>query len=112
MDAHHHGSAPSLAASKLAYHDVLDLAPLRTAAEHAVVTPTSEKASDAANVGVSVQTKTQHFVLKQLDDGKWFARLWVHLRSCVEHLIVFAACWGLPAAWAQWLIARGGLVHV
>lgn len=111
MDAHHHGGTPGLAASKQAHHDFLDVAPLRTAAAHAVVTPTSEKAPDAANVGGTVQTKAQHFVLKQLDDGKWFATLSARLRYCVKQQIVFAACWGLPAAWAQWLIARGGLVH-
>ena len=33
------------------------------------------------------------------------------LRTCVKQLVVLAACWGFPAAWAQWLIVRGGLVH-
>jgi len=33
------------------------------------------------------------------------------LRSGIKRLIVFAACWGFPAEWAQWLIQRGGLTH-
>ncbi len=32
-------------------------------------------------------------------------------RRTIKHLIVLAACWGFPAAWAQWLIERGGLSH-
>ena len=50
MDAQDHGTLPGLAAPELAHHHHIDLAPLGTAAAHAVVMPTSEKAPDAANV--------------------------------------------------------------
>ena len=76
MEAQHHGAVPGLAAPELAHHDVVDLAPLGTAAAHAVVTPTSEKAPDAANVGGPVQTETQCLIFEQrADDGKRFATL-------------------------------------
>ncbi len=76
MDAQDHGTVPGLAAPELAHHDVVDLAPLGTAAAHAVVTPTSEKAPDAANVGGPVQTETQCPIFEQpADDGKRFATL-------------------------------------
>ena len=72
----HHGAMPGLAAPELAHHDVVDLAPLGTAVAHAVVTPTSEKGPDAANVGDPVQTETQILIFKQhTDDGKRFATL-------------------------------------
>ena len=75
MDAHHHGVMPGLAAPELA-HDVVDLPPLGTAAARAVVTPTSEKAPDAANVGGPVQSETQCLIFEQhTDDGKRFATL-------------------------------------
>lgn len=80
MDAHHHGTVPGLAAPELAHHDHVELAPLGTAAAHAVVTPTSEKAPDAANVGGPVQTETQCLIFKPCaDDGKRFATLRAHL---------------------------------
>ena len=67
---------PGLAAPELAHHDHVDLASLGTAAAHAVVTPTSEKAPDAANVGGPVQTETQCVIFEQrADDGKRFATL-------------------------------------
>ena len=31
------------------------------------------------------------------------------LRTTAKRVIVTAACWGFPASWAHWLIARGGL---
>lgn len=42
MIAHHVGPVPGLAAPVLAHHDPLDLAPLGTAAAHAVVTPSAD----------------------------------------------------------------------
>lgn len=77
MVAHPHGAeAPGLAAPELAHHDHVDLAPLGTAAAHAVVAPTSEKAPDAASVGGPVQTETQRLIFEQLtDEGKRFATL-------------------------------------
>lgn len=33
------------------------------------------------------------------------------IRSGAKRLIVLAACWGFPAAWAHWLIERGGLAN-
>ena len=76
MDAHHHGAMPGLAASKLAHHDHVDLAPLGTAAARALVTPTNEKAPDAANVEGPVQTETQCHIFKEPDDdGKRFATM-------------------------------------
>lgn len=80
MDARDHGTVPGLAAPELAHHDVVELAPLGTAAAHAVATPTSEKAPDAANVGGPVQTETRFLIFKQpTDDGKRFATLQAHL---------------------------------
>ncbi len=32
-------------------------------------------------------------------------------RRTIKCLIVLAACWGFPAAWAQWLIDRARLTH-
>lgn len=40
------------------------------------------------------------------DDG--FAQA---TRRGIKRLIVLAACWGFPAAWADWLIQRGELKH-
>ena len=41
------------------------------------------------------------------------ASLWLsdRLRGWTKGVIVWAACWGLPASWATWLIQRGGLAH-
>ena len=76
MDAHHHGAMPGLAAPELAHHDVVDLPPLGTAAARTVVTPTSEKAPDAANVEGPGQSETQSLIFEQhADDGKCFATL-------------------------------------
>ena len=72
----HHGAMPGLAAPELAHHDVVDLPPLGTAAARAVVTPTSEKAPDAANVEGPGQSETQCLIFEQhTDDGKRFATL-------------------------------------
>lgn len=80
MDAQDHGTVPGLAAPELAQHDHLDLVPLGTAAAHAVVTPTSGKAPDAANVGGPVQTEKQCLIFEQpADHGKRFATLRAHL---------------------------------
>ena len=80
MDAQDHGTVPGLAAPELAHHDHVDLAPLGTAAAHAVVTPTSEKAPDAANVGGPAKTETQCPIFEQpTDDSKRFATLRAHL---------------------------------
>lgn len=80
MDAQDHGTMPGLAALELAHHDPADLAPLGTTAAHAVVTPTSEKAPDAANVRGPAQTETQCLIFEQpTDDGKRFATLRAHL---------------------------------
>lgn len=80
MDAHRHGTVPGLAAPQLAHHHHVYLAPLGTAAAHAVVTHTSERAHDAANVGGPVQTETQRLIFEQpTDDGKRFATLRAHL---------------------------------
>lgn len=80
MDAHHHGVAPGLATSELAHRDVVGLSLLGTAAARALVTPISEKAPDAANVGGPVQTETQYFIFEQpTDEGKCFATVAAHL---------------------------------
>ncbi len=80
MDVQDHGTVPGLAAPTLAHHDHVDLAPLGTAAAHAVVMPTIEKAPDAANVGGQVQTETQCLIFEQsADDGKRFATLRAYL---------------------------------
>ena len=73
MDAQHHGAAPGLAAPKLAHHDVVDLAPLGTAAARAVVTPTSDNAHLAVGA-VEEQRTTGRFIFDQpADDCKRFA---------------------------------------
>jgi hypothetical protein len=80
MDAQDHGTVPGLAAPELAHHDVVDLAPLGAAAAHAVVTRTSKKAPDAANVGGPSGTETQYLISEQItDNGKRFATLRAHL---------------------------------
>jgi hypothetical protein len=80
MDTQDHGTAPGLAAPEPAHHDVVDLALPGTAAANAVVTPTSEKAPDGANVGGLVQTKTRSPNIERLDDdGKRFTTLRAHL---------------------------------
>lgn len=76
MVAHHVGLVPGLVAPELADHHPVDLPPLGTAAAHAVVTRTSEKAPDAVNVEGPVQTETQCLIFEQPgDDGKHFATL-------------------------------------
>jgi hypothetical protein len=81
MVAHPHGAnAPGHAAPELAHHDHIDLAPLGTAAAHAVVTPTSEKAPDGANVGGPAKTEAQCLIFEQpAHDDKRFATLRAHL---------------------------------
>lgn len=81
MVAHPHGAdAPGLAAPELAHHHPVDLAPLGAAAANAVVTRTSGKAPDAANVGGPVQTETQRLIFEQrAGDDKRFATLRAHL---------------------------------
>lgn len=81
MVAHLHGAdAPGLAAPELAHHHPVDLAPLGAAAAHAVVTPTSEKAPDAANVGGPAKSGTQCLIFEQTaEDGQRFATLRAHL---------------------------------
>lgn len=80
MVPHHVGPVPGLAAPEPAHHDHVDLAPLGAAAAHAVVTRTSEKAPDAANVGGPAYTEANTGILGQpTDDGKRFATLRAHL---------------------------------
>ncbi|MDP1650966.1 MAG: hypothetical protein Q8M01_22625 [Rubrivivax sp.] len=79
MDAPHHGAVPGLAAPELAHHGHVDLAPLGTAAAHAVVTATTERAPDAANVGGPAKTETRCLILEQqADGGKRYATLRAH----------------------------------
>jgi hypothetical protein len=116
MDAQDHGTVPGLAAPELAHQDVVDLAPLGTTAAHAVVTPTSERAPDAANVSGPVQTETQCLIFKHhADDCKRFAVLRAHLALNGYSLSRTAASDGplTGAAAAQSLKAqtiRSGLV--
>ncbi len=71
-----YANVSGLAAPELARHDVAGPVPLGTAPARAVVTPTNEKAPDAANVEGPVQTETQCLIFKQHDDdGKRFATL-------------------------------------
>ena len=76
MHTHHHGAnAPGLAAPELTHHDVVDLAPLSTAAARAVVTPTSDNAHLAVGA-VEGQRTTGRFIFDQpADDCKRFATL-------------------------------------
>jgi hypothetical protein len=82
MDALHRRAAiaAGLAAPELAHHHPVDLAPLGTAVAYAAVTPTVEKAPDAANVGGPAQTETPCLTFEQpADDDKRFATLQAHL---------------------------------
>lgn len=81
MTAHQRGAdAPGLAAPEPANHDHVDLAPLRTAAAHALVTPTRDKAPDAASVEGPAKTETQWLTFEQhADADKRFAMLRAHL---------------------------------
>ena len=125
MDVQDHGTVPGLAAPELAHYDHVDPAPLGTAAAHAVVTPTSGKAPDAAIVGGPVQTETQCLIFKQTtDDGKRFAMRRVHLvqkgyslhRTVASDgpVCLFGTRWGLPrelrdlTAVARYLDQAGG----
>jgi hypothetical protein len=60
MVAHHLGTVPGLATPELAHDHPVDLAPLGAAATHAVVTRTSKKAPDAANVGGPSSAQALH----------------------------------------------------
>jgi hypothetical protein len=69
-------AAPGLAAPQSANYAILDHALVCATAAHAVVTPTSEKAPDAANVGGPVQTeKNRHIFQQSSIDGKWLSTL-------------------------------------
>ena len=75
MNAHHHGDMPSLAASELAHHDVVDLPPLGAAAGRARVTPTSDNAHLAVGE-VEEQWATDRPIFHQPADAcKRFATL-------------------------------------
>lgn len=68
------------------------------------VTLTSDKA-DAANVGqVESQAQSVSFncPARRAPD---------QARRSIKNLIVLAALWGFPAAWATWLLNRTGLTH-
>ncbi|MDL2336718.1 MAG: hypothetical protein QFE16_02655 [Pseudomonadota bacterium] len=108
MDAQEHGTVPGLAAPELAHHDHVDLASLGTAATHAVVTPTSKKAPDAANVGGPVQTETQCLIFEEpADDGKRFATLRAHLALKGYSLLRTAASDGPVCFYVtRWGMAR------
>lgn len=126
MVAHPHGAdAPGLAAPALAHRDHVDLAPLGASAAHAVVTRTSEKAPDAANVGGPVQTETKCLIFEQrADDDKRFATLRAHLalkgyslhRTAAGDgpVCFYVTCWGMArelrdlAAVARFLDQVGG----
>ena len=125
MVAHHLGTVPGLATPELAHDHPVDLAPLGAAAAHAVVTRTSKKAPDAANVGGPSGTETQYLISEQItDNGKRFATLRAHLALkgyCLHRteandgpVRFFVARWGmvrelrdLPAV-AQFLRRVGG----
>lgn len=125
MVAQDHGSAPGPAAPELAHRHPFDLAPLGTAATHAVVTPTFEKATDAANVGGPAETKAQCVIFEQsTDDGKRFATLRA-LLALKSHVLsrthaddgparFYVNCWGMArelrnlAAVARLLDQLGG----
>ena len=76
MDAHHHGTAPGLAAPKLAHEDVACLPPLVAGATHVLVTPTSEKAPDTPHVRGPMQNRNHTTILEQAGGfGKRLATL-------------------------------------
>ena len=102
MDTNHHRTVPGLAAPELAHHDVVDLAPLGTAATHAVVTPASEKAPDTPHVGGPMQSKTQISIFRQTHrHSKQFATLRMQVPLPREFTLqepavgsFLVACWG------------------
>ena len=133
MEAHNHGTLPSLAAPELALHDVVDLAPLGTAAARAVVTPTSDNAHLAVGAVVKGQGRTDNLDCADYlagdqpgDDCKRFATLRARLALAGWGLIrtdptdgapiYFATRWNMPreladlAAVARFLDQVGGAV--
>jgi len=126
MVAHPHGAdAPGLAAPELAHHHPVDLAPLGAAAAHAVVTPNSKQAPDAANVGGPAKTETQCHIFEQpADADKRFATQRAHLalkgyslhRTAADDgpVCFYVTRWGMArelrdlAAVAQFLAQVGG----
>jgi hypothetical protein len=73
--------APGLAAPELAHQDHVDLAPLGTAAPHALVTATSDNAHLAVGA-VGGQGATECLIFEQADaDDKRFSALRDHLAA-------------------------------
>ena len=80
MDAHHHGTAPGLAAPELAHEDVAGLPPLVANAAHLLVTPASEKAPDTPHVRGPRQNRSHTAILEQVGGyGNRLATLKAHL---------------------------------
>ena len=76
MDAHHHGTAPGLAAPELAHEDVAGLPPLVASATHLLVTPASERAPDTPHVRGPMQNRNHTDIFEQTGgDGKRLATL-------------------------------------
>lgn len=107
MDQHHYNAhRAGLVAPELAHHDVVDLAPLGTAAARAVVTSTSDNAHLAVGA-VEGQRTTGRFSFDQhADDCKRFATLRARLALAGWGLIrtynsdgapiCFATRWNMP----------------
>ena len=67
---------PAICDSQAEGPSIFELAPLNAAIAASLVTPTSEKGPDAANVEGPGQTKTHHSIFAQpADDGKRFSTL-------------------------------------
>lgn len=69
-------------------------------------TPTSDNAREQA--GVEKEQAQAHGVsLRDCRAGSYGGQA----RRTIKRFVVILACWGFPAAWAQWLLDRGGLTH-
>lgn len=70
------------------------------------VTPTRDNAREQA--GVEKDQAQAHGV--SLCDSRAGSH-GAQARRTIKRFVVILACWGFPAAWAQWLLDRGGLTH-
>lgn len=79
------------------------------APDAAELRPHKDEAPGVTAEGFSEQGTTDTFDFRA--DARALQAVAQALRRRAKRLIVLAACWGFPAAWAHWLIERGGLKH-
>lgn len=102
MDAHHHGTAPGLAAPELVHENIAGLPPQVASAAHLLVTPASEKAPDTPNVRGPMQNRKHTVIFEQAGGhGKRLATLRAQL--ALEGFVLHEADEGsfLVSRWGQ-----------